>query len=447
MYIDSIKIGNTIKYIQNVAYLSELPVANENSADLVSVNNELYVKQVNGATYTYAKVGGGGSGTAFIDITGLDVLPSEYQNEETLKTAILFDTDHLLRLTWIDDMYYFGNTDDFQYRYLSIDTSDWVIMRYDLQEIAKAPKVVNLNTYVPSTATNGTLDSSVLATLQASDSNYIVFNNEIFKLADKQHNEGYLVYSHNGHDTTGCFFQKCITITISTLGWVLETQENQAKLVSGTNIKTINGESILGSGNITIEGGGSGGEQTTLILTPTLDENAGTLTFTEEQLNQIATSPLEKVGKFEFDGTQYYFKIKTLIAMGNVSANAVSFVALFDSGAIYTQEESYGGVLVYTDKFVFWNDLVVNCRYNIGDTLTNTDKDFLSKFIYSGMDVLIGLMQFHNGQYFEINNSTNQITLHEISCGSDNILVDKTRIIPQISVQVNDDDTIDLTIN
>lgn len=31
----------------------------------------------------------------------------------------------------------------------------------------------------------------------------------------------------------------------------------QDKLVSGTNIKTINGTSILGSGNITIEGGGS----------------------------------------------------------------------------------------------------------------------------------------------------------------------------------------------
>ena len=44
--------------IQNISYLNELPTASEDSADLVSVNNELYVKQVNGATYTYAKVGG-----------------------------------------------------------------------------------------------------------------------------------------------------------------------------------------------------------------------------------------------------------------------------------------------------------------------------------------------------------------------------------------------------
>ena len=34
----------------------------------------------------------------------------------------------------------------------------------------------------------------------------------------------------------------------------------QETLVSGTNIKTINNESILGSGNITISGGGGGGE-------------------------------------------------------------------------------------------------------------------------------------------------------------------------------------------
>lgn len=34
----------------------------------------------------------------------------------------------------------------------------------------------------------------------------------------------------------------------------------QDTLVSGTNIKTINNESLLGSGNITIQGGGGGGE-------------------------------------------------------------------------------------------------------------------------------------------------------------------------------------------
>lgn len=41
-------------------------------------------------------------------------------------------------------------------------------------------------------------------------------------------------------------------------------QNYQEKLVSGTNIKTVNGTSLLGSGNITIEGGSSGGGIETL---------------------------------------------------------------------------------------------------------------------------------------------------------------------------------------
>ena len=40
----------------------------------------------------------------------------------------------------------------------------------------------------------------------------------------------------------------------------------QDKLVSGTNIKTINGESILGSGNITISGGSGGSGSARLPL-------------------------------------------------------------------------------------------------------------------------------------------------------------------------------------
>ena len=37
------------------------------------------------------------------------------------------------------------------------------------------------------------------------------------------------------------------------------TSTKQDTLISGTNIKTINGETLLGEGNITIEGGGGGG--------------------------------------------------------------------------------------------------------------------------------------------------------------------------------------------
>ena len=45
------------------------------------------------------------------------------------------------------------------------------------------------------------------------------------------------------------------------------TSTKQDTLVSGTNIKTINNQSILGEGNITIEGGGGGGESCTVDST------------------------------------------------------------------------------------------------------------------------------------------------------------------------------------
>lgn len=50
----------------------------------------------------------------------------------------------------------------------------------------------------------------------------------------------------------------------------------QDKLVSGTNVKTINGESILGSGNITIQGG-SGGDSAAY---PIVNHGTGDTTFT-----------------------------------------------------------------------------------------------------------------------------------------------------------------------
>lgn len=54
----------------------------------------------------------------------------------------------------------------------------------------------------------------------------------------------------------------------------------QDKLVSGSNIKTINGQSLLGSGNITIEGGGgsSSGSQKELVA---VQASSGSLAFNE----------------------------------------------------------------------------------------------------------------------------------------------------------------------
>ena len=47
----------------------------------------------------------------------------------------------------------------------------------------------------------------------------------------------------------------------------------QDLLISGTNIKTINHQSLLGSGNITIEGGGGGGGSIVMVGSFEIDDN------------------------------------------------------------------------------------------------------------------------------------------------------------------------------
>lgn len=88
------------------------------------------------------------------------------------------------------------------------------------------------------------------------------------------------------------------TSGVVNLGTVITAHQDisgkQDKLVSGTNIKTINGTSLLGSGNITIEGGSGGGSSaysevshgtsdTTFALTPNVFhiwEEVASLTLT-----------------------------------------------------------------------------------------------------------------------------------------------------------------------
>lgn len=86
----------------------------------------------------------------------------------------------------------------------------------------------------PATATQGTLTDAQLLTLQSNKSNWISLNNELYRLNDEQTNSGYLVYSHEGQDSTKLFQLKAITITISTKAWVLMTFTPQSKLTFDT---------------------------------------------------------------------------------------------------------------------------------------------------------------------------------------------------------------------
>ena len=77
---------------------------------------------------------------------------------------------------------------------------------------------------------SGTLSQTQLDTLQQNLDNKIRCDNELYYLNDEQTTADYLVYTHVGQDTSKDYFIKCITITISTKGWIklcnVETLEN-----------------------------------------------------------------------------------------------------------------------------------------------------------------------------------------------------------------------------
>lgn len=75
-------------------------------------------------------------------------------------------------------------------------------------------------------ATSGTFTDSEWSKLQANDNNYILFNNEIYRLADKAHSgtTGIWSYTHTGWDGTA-IMDKSINVTVSTGAWTLVVGE------------------------------------------------------------------------------------------------------------------------------------------------------------------------------------------------------------------------------
>lgn len=88
-------------------------------------------------------------------------------------------------------------------------------------------------------AVQGSLTDEELAKLKASESNYIYFNNEIYRLQDKGHVEGYLTYIHSGYENNESFI-KSITITVNMKTWVLNTTMVASKEYVNSLIGAIN---------------------------------------------------------------------------------------------------------------------------------------------------------------------------------------------------------------
>lgn len=151
-------------------------------------------------------------------------------------------------LTWWKGGKTTVNIDNVTQTTLSFDSDPQTQITQNTQDIEDLQNITNTKVQEISLTgtTGGTITAEQLTTLQADDSNYIILNDEIYRLADKQDASGYRVYMHTGQVT------KSLRIAITTLAWTLvsivivDTSTNQ--IIGGkknfTGIFQINGGTI-----------------------------------------------------------------------------------------------------------------------------------------------------------------------------------------------------------
>lgn len=190
----------------------------------------------------------------------------------------------------------------------------------------------------------------------------------------------------------------------------------QDKLVSGTNIKTINGESVLGSGDITIGGGASssaypevnhGTGDTTFTLTPntfhvwdevtslTLNFGSGISGVANEYLFQFTSGPtatsltLPDDIKWANDNVptinrNMIYQVSVLRGLASVlEFNNISLISF------YTNNPHYGPY--QAEQGMTWEDWV-NSKYNTNKATISNNKIFIGNFVFIGVipsDIII----------------------------------------------------------
>ena len=86
------------------------------------------------------------------------------------------------------------------------------------------------------TGTSGTLTSQQINLLRSDNTNYIIVDNELYNCNDLQDDNGYLVYTHTGADTSNNVNIKTLSITLTNNSWSIQTTPVQPKIpVANTN--------------------------------------------------------------------------------------------------------------------------------------------------------------------------------------------------------------------
>lgn len=120
--------------------------------------------------------------------------------------------------------------------------------------------------------------------------------------------------------------------------------DKQDRLVSGTNIKTINGTSILGSGNIEIESGGEAN-----VKSDWLETNSDSDSYVKNRTHYVAGTKITSAGSYSIGAsTPIYYREKVYnLEIGvrtQIDSNASGVYVTLNNGGIL-RVESFGNYL------------------------------------------------------------------------------------------------------